>query len=84
MSWGKYRKVQNYLRSAKKRNIYKQKKNDKDCNKNITKGSYRIKVIDSAKLIAHSLSNIVDNLVEGSHKIKCKDCHCFSEDKRVN
>ena len=26
-----------------------------------------------------SLSNIFDDLPEGIHKIKCKDCHCFPE-----
>ena len=26
-----------------------------------------------------SLSNLVDNLAEGIHKIKCKDCDCFLE-----
>ena len=25
------------------------------------------------------LSNLVDNLAEGIHKIKCKDCDCFIE-----
>ena len=27
--------------------------------------------------MASSLSNLVDNLAEGVHKIKCKDCDCF-------
>ena len=27
--------------------------------------------------MASSLSNLVDNLAEGIHKIKCKDCGCF-------
>ena len=27
--------------------------------------------------MATSLSNLVDNLTEGIHKIKCKDCDCF-------
>ena len=27
--------------------------------------------------MAISLSNLVDNLSEGIHKIKCKDCDCF-------
>ena len=26
-----------------------------------------------------SLSNLADNLAEGIHKIKCKDCKCFLE-----
>ena len=29
--------------------------------------------------MATSLSNLVDNLAEGIHKIKCKDCDCFLE-----
>ena len=28
-----------------------------------------------------SLSNLVDNLAEGIHKIKCNDCDCFLEYK---
>ena len=27
--------------------------------------------------MATSLPNLVDNLTEGIHKIKCKDCDCF-------
>ena len=27
--------------------------------------------------MASWLSNLVDNLAEGIHKIKCKDCDCF-------
>ena len=33
--------------------------------------------------MATSLSNLVDNLTEGIHKIKCKDCDCFLEYERV-
>ena len=29
--------------------------------------------------MATSLSNLVDNVTEGIHKIKCKDCDCFLE-----
>ena len=29
--------------------------------------------------MASSLSNLVDNLAERIHKIKCKDCDCFLE-----
>ena len=29
--------------------------------------------------MATSLSNLVDNIAEGIHKIKCKDCYCFFE-----
>ena len=41
--------------------------------------SYTIKFIDSARFRATSLSNVVDNITEGIHKIKCKDCDCFLE-----
>ena len=50
---------------------------DKDCNERVATIFYTIKFIDSAKFIASSLSNLVDNLAEGIHKIKCKDCDCF-------
>ena len=30
-----------------------------------------------------SLSNLVDNLTEGIHKIKCKNCDCFVEYESV-
>ena len=33
--------------------------------------------------MATSLLNLVDNLTEGIHKIKCKDCDCFLEYKSV-
>ena len=33
--------------------------------------------------MATSLSNLVDNLTEGIHKIKCKDCDCFLEYESV-
>ena len=33
--------------------------------------------------MASSLSNLVDNLAEGIHKIKCKDCDCFLEYESV-
>ena len=50
---------------------------DKDCNERVATIFYTIKFIDSAKFIASSLSNLADNLAEGIHKIKCKDCDCF-------
>ena len=30
-----------------------------------------------------SLLNLVDNLIEAIHKVKCKDCDCFLEYKSV-
>ena len=50
---------------------------DKEGNENIITISSKIKFIDSARFIATPLSNLVDNLVKGIHKIKCKDCDCF-------
>ena len=51
----------------------------KDGNKSVVTISYKIELIDSARFIASSLSNLVDNLAEGIYKIKCKDCDCFLE-----
>ena len=52
---------------------------DKDGNAGIVIISYKTKVVDSARFMASSLSNLVDNLAKGIHKIKCKDCDCFLE-----
>ena len=56
---------------------------EKDSNKIVATISYKIKFIDSARFIASSLSSLVDNLVEGIHKIKCKACDCFLECESV-
>ena len=48
---------------------------DKDGNKSVIK----MKFIDSLRFMATSLSNLVHNLTEGIHKMKCKDCDCFHE-----
>ena len=45
--------------------------------------SYKIKFIDSARFMATSLSNLVDNLTEGTNETKCKDCDCFVEYESV-
>ena len=68
MSWGKYRKVQTFSVPIEKKvtNI------DKDSNKSVVAISYKIKFIDSARFIASSLSNLVDNLAEGINKISLK------------
>ena len=50
---------------------------DKDGNESVVTISYKIKFIDSARFMAISLSNLVDNLSEEIHKIKCKDCNCI-------
>ena len=44
---------------------------------------HKIKFIDSARFIASSILNPVDNLTEGIHKIKCKECDCFLEYESV-
>ena len=62
--------------------VKKIRKVDKGGNEDITTVSYKIKLIDSARFIASSLSNLVDNLAEGIHKIKCYNC--FLEDESVN
>ena len=62
--------------------------------------SYRLQFIDSAKVMASSLLNLVNNLAEGVHKmkwkyghdnkkntklgIKYKDCECCHEYTNVN
>ena len=37
--------------------------------------SYRLKFVDSARLMASSLSDLANNFAEGIHKIKCKYEH---------
>ena len=80
MSWGKYRKVQNLFRSDRKKKVIKV---DTEGNENIITISYKMKFIESARFMVSSLPNLVDNLAEGIHKIKCKDCDCFFEYESV-
>ena len=47
-------------------------KNGKETTKNI---SYRLQFIDSARFMRSSLSNLVNNISKGIHKIKCKYGH---------
>ena len=50
---------------------------DKDGNESIATISCKINFIDSARFMATSLSNFVNNLTEvnvKSHKMKCEDC----------
>ena len=75
----KYRKVQNFFRS----NRNEVTKINKDGNEGVVTISYKIKFIDNAMFLASSLSNLVDNLTEGIHKNKCKDCDCFLEYESV-
>ena len=43
----------------------------------IVKISYKIKFIDSYKFMSTSLSKLIDNLSEGLHNDKCKDCKSY-------
>ena len=47
---------------------------DKGDNESVVTIFYKIKFIDSARFMASSLSNLVDNLAEGIRKFKCIDC----------
>ena len=49
------------------------RKIDKDCNESFVTISYKIKFIDSTRFMTTLLPNLVDNLAEGVHKIKCCD-----------
>ena len=56
---------------------------DKDDNESVVFISYKIKFIDRVRFLVSSLSNAVDNLAEGIHKVKCKECDCFLEYESV-
>ena len=47
-------------------------KNGEEITKNL---SYILQFIDSTRFMASSLSNLVNNLSEGTHRIKCKYGH---------
>ena len=70
-----YLAVKKFIRSNRKKvtNI------DKDGNENVATISHKIKISDSTGFMASLLSNLVNNLAEGIHKIKCKECDCFLE-----
>ena len=53
-------------------------------NESVVTVPYKIKCISSARYMTTSLSNLADNITEGIHKIKCKDCDCFPEYESVN
>ena len=50
---------------------------DKYGNESVVTIYYKTEFIDSARFIATSLSNLVDNLTERIHKIKFQDCDSF-------
>ena len=56
---------------------------DKDGNKTVVTISHKLKLINSTRFMTTSLSNLVDSLTEGIHKIKCKDCDCIAEYESV-
>ena len=60
------------------------KKSAKDDDEHIVRISYKIKLIHSGRFKTISLSSLVDNLVEGIHNIKCKDCNCLLKYQRAN
>ena len=45
---------------------------DKDGNESVVTISYEAELIDSERFMATSLSNLVDNITEGIHKINVK------------
>ena len=51
---------------------------DKYGNESVLAMSFKIIFIGSARLMATSLSNMVDNQTEINQKIKCKGCDFFS------
>ena len=56
---------------------------DKDGNESVAAISYKIKFTDNERFMTNLLSNLVDNLAEGIHKIKWKDCDGFLEHENV-
>ena len=59
------------------------RKVDKNGDEDTLTISYKIKFIDRVRFMGSSLSNLVDNLVQVIHKIKCRDCNFFPEYKSV-
>ena len=79
MSWGKHRKYKTFSVTIEKEVT----KIEKDGNENVATISYKVKFIDTARITASSLSNLVDDLAEEIHKVKCSDCDCFLEYESV-
>ena len=54
------------------------------CGEEVTKNiSYILQFIDSARFMASSLPNLVNNLSEGVHTIKCKYGHMIKNERLV-
>ena len=68
MSWRKQRKVQIFFLLQEKKENYK---NDKDGEERVETMSY------SMRLMGTSWTKLVDNLMKGIRKIKCKHCGCL-------
>ena len=75
---GKYWKIKNLVPIKKE-----VQKIDEDSNASVETISSKRKHIDSARFVASSLSNLVDNFEEGIHKSKLKDCDCFLQYERT-
>ena len=43
------------------------------------KSTYKIKFMDGFTFVFSSLSNVVDNLFDGVHNIKCTGCNSYRE-----
>ena len=60
------------LYCSKEKEVTRINKNGKEITQNI---SYILQFINSARFMASSLSNLVNNFSEGIHRIKCKYRH---------
>ena len=79
MSCRNQRKLRSFYVPTKK----EIRKIGKDGNETVETISYKIKLFDSARFMASSLSSIVGNLMEGIRKIKGKECDYFFEYESV-
>ena len=76
MFWRRYRRVEKYKPFSVpiEEEVIE---TDKDGNGSVVTISYKIKFIDSVIFMATSLSNLVDNLAEGIHKLNVKIVNTF-------
>ena len=76
MFWRRYRRVEKYKPFSVpiEEEVIE---TDKDGNGSVVTISYKIKFIDSVIFMATSLSNLVDNLTEGIHKLNVKIVNTF-------